>query len=73
MSQQRVLGLILLAAGVVFLYLGLKATDSVAESVKEGVTGKYTDRTTWYLVGGAAAALAGAGLTFFGGRNATRA
>ena len=72
MSQQRTLGLILLAGGGVLLYFGLTATGSIAESVKEGVTGKYSDKTTWYIVGGAAAALAGAGLTFFGGRGLSR-
>ena len=58
----------LLAGGVVLLYLGLSATDSLTESVKEGVTGRYTDKTTWFIVGGSAAALAGIALTFFGGR-----
>ena len=70
MSQQRILGLVLLVGGGVLLYFGLHATDSVAERVKEGVTGNYTDKTTWYIVGGAAAALAGVALSFFGGRSA---
>ena len=67
MSQQRILGLILLVGGLVLLYFGLHATDSVGESVKEGITGKYTDKTTWFIIGGAAASIGGLALTAFGG------
>jgi uncharacterized membrane protein len=59
MSSQRVLGLALLVVGGLLLYFGLHATDSVSESVKEGVTGTYTDKTTWYIIGGAVTALIG--------------
>jgi uncharacterized membrane protein len=59
MSSQRLLGLALLVVGGLLLYFGLHATDSVSESVKEGVTGKYTDKTTWYIIGGAVTALIG--------------
>ena len=67
MSSQRIFGLILLVVGALLLLLGLNATDSVTESVKEGVTGRYTATTTWYLVGGGAMALLGLALTVFGG------
>jgi hypothetical protein len=67
MSSQRIFGLILLVVGALLLLLGLNATDSVTESVKEGVTGRYTETTTWYLVGGGAMALLGLALTVFGG------
>jgi len=68
MGPNRILGVILLVAGVILLYFGLRATDSVGESIKEGLTGKYTDKTTWYIVGGAAAAVVGGLLAFFSGR-----
>ncbi len=68
MNSQRILGIALLVAGVILLVFGLQATDSVSESVKEGVTGTYTDKTTWFIVGGAAAAIIGGLLTLFGGR-----
>jgi hypothetical protein len=32
--------------------MGLQATDSIGEKIHEGVTGRYTDSTTWYIVGG---------------------
>jgi hypothetical protein len=66
MSSQRVLGLVLLVGGLILLVFGLNATDSVADSLKEGVTGRYTDKTMWYLIGGAAAAIGGLAMTFFG-------
>jgi protein-S-isoprenylcysteine O-methyltransferase Ste14 len=68
MNSQRILGIALLVAGVILLVFGLQATDSVTESVKEGVTGTYTDKTTWFIVGGAAAAIIGGLITLFGGR-----
>lgn len=67
MNSQRVLGLVLLGIGVILLIFGLNATESFADSVKEGVTGRYTDKTMWYIVGGAAAAIGGLALAFFGG------
>jgi len=66
MNNNRILGIVLLVAGLIVLYLGLQAADSVGETIKEGLTGKYTDKTTWYIVGGAVATIAGAGLAFFG-------
>jgi uncharacterized membrane protein len=66
MSSQRVLGLVLLVVGLILLVFGLNATDSIADTVKEDFTGRFTDKTMWYLIGGAAAALCGLAMTFFG-------
>jgi ABC-type dipeptide/oligopeptide/nickel transport system permease subunit len=68
MSTQRILGLVLLVVGLILLGFGLNATGSVGESVKEGLTGKYTDKTTMYIIGGAAAAVVGVVLTLVGGQ-----
>jgi hypothetical protein len=67
MSSSRILGIVLLVVGGLLLYFGLSATDSVTESVKEGVTGRYTDRTTLNIVGGAVCAIAGVFLALRGG------
>jgi hypothetical protein len=67
MSTQRILGFALLVVGIVLLVMGLQATDSVTETVNEGLTGKYTDKTMWYIVGGLAAAIIG-GLLALAGR-----
>jgi len=66
----RTLGIVLLVVGLILVGFGLNASHSVTDTVKEGVTGRYTDKTMWYLIGGAALALAGGGLTIFGGKRA---
>lgn len=66
--SNRVLGIMMLVVGVMLLVFGLNATDSAADSVKEGLTGRYTDKTMWYLIGGGALAVGGALLAFAGGR-----
>lgn len=66
--MQRIIGAVLLAVGVVLLVMGLNATHSVGEKVLEGVTGRYSDHTTWYILGGIAALVGGAALAFFGDR-----
>jgi hypothetical protein len=67
MSSQRLLGLVLLVIGAVLFFIGLNATDSVSDNISEGLTGKFTDKTTWYLIGGLAMALVGGAMTLFGG------
>ena len=62
----RILGIVLLVVGALLLAFGFNATDSVSDSISEGVTGRYTDKTMWYLIGGAALAIGGAALAFFG-------
>ena len=73
MGSNRILGLVLLVVGVLLLYFGLHATDSVGESIKESVTGKYTDKTTWFIIGGAASTLAGLAMLFLGRGGSVRA
>jgi hypothetical protein len=66
MPMNRVLGAIALAAGVVLLGFGLNASDAPMEQLSETFTGRYSDKTMWYIVGGAAAALGGAVLLLLG-------
>lgn len=66
MSGSKIVGLVLLIVGAVLLYFGFNATESVGEQVVEGVTGKYTDETMWYLIGGGAAGVVGLVLLLFG-------
>ena len=67
MNSRRILGVILLVVGGGCFLFGLNATDSLTENVSEGLTGKYTDQTTWYLLFGLAMALLGLAMTFLGG------
>jgi len=66
MNMKRGLGLALLVIGGVLVYFGLQSTDSFGEKIVEGVTGRYSDGTMGYLIGGAVAAAAGLGLLVFG-------
>ncbi len=66
MNGTKILGIVLVVAGAILLYFGINATESVGEQVVEGVTGRYTDNTMWYLIGGGVAAAAGIGLLLFG-------
>lgn len=64
MKQAKFIGVVLLVAGLVFLYFGLNASDAPAEKLTEAFTGQYTDRTMLYLIGGAISAAAGAMMLF---------
>ena len=68
MSTQKILGLALIVAGAILLYFGLQSTESFSEKVVEGFTGRYSDGTMAYLIGGAVAAALGLGLLLFGKR-----
>ncbi|MBL8745186.1 MAG: DUF3185 family protein [Phycisphaerae bacterium] len=69
MSQQRIIGVVLLVVGVVLFIMGMSASDSIADKVSDTFTGKFTERTTWYIVGGIGLALLGGLMTVYrGGR-----
>lgn len=59
MNNSRLVGIILLALGAILLYFGLSATDSAVEEIGEAFTGRYSDETMMYLIGGGVAAVAG--------------
>ncbi|MBB5206912.1 DUF3185 family protein [Chiayiivirga flava] len=66
MSIARILGITLIILGAVLLYFGLQSTDSVGEKIVEGVTGRYSDGTMGYIVGGAVSGVVGLALLVFG-------
>lgn len=65
MVSSRLLGVVSLVVGLGLLYFGYQSTQSLGNQLTETVTGRFTDETMWYLIGGAAATAAGAFLTFF--------
>lgn len=73
MNSARMLGVALLAIGVILAIIGLQATDSLGERLSNTFTGRWTDKTNFYIVGGIAAAIVGALLAFAGGRNTLKA
>lgn len=68
MSNKRIVGIALLIVGAGLLYFGFQATGSMTEEVHEMATGRFTDQTTWYLIGGGAAVVVGLVLTLFSGK-----
>lgn len=68
MSQRRIVGICILAVGVILLVLGYNQTQSLAGEASEALTGGYSDRTTLYLIVGAVGVVAGLLITFTGGR-----
>ncbi|MFU8803144.1 MAG: DUF3185 family protein [Bradymonadaceae bacterium] len=65
MSNAKILGLVLLVVGVGLLFFGWQSTQSLTESARETLTGRYSDETMWYLIGGGAAAVTGLLLVIF--------
>jgi len=66
--DRRILGVVLLVIGALLLYFGYQKTEAVTEKAKQTITGDYTDRTMFYLIGGAAAGIAGIALIALGSR-----
>ena len=67
MNAARIIGIILLAVGILLLVFGINATQGTGEQVRETFTGKYSGQTMWYIVGGIACLVGGAALALFGG------
>ena len=53
-------GAALLVVGLVLLYFGFNASQSPAEELSEALTGRFTEQTMFYFIGGAVAAVLGA-------------
>jgi uncharacterized membrane protein len=64
MSQNKMLGIVLLVIGVIALYFGFNATNAPMEEMTEAFTGQYSDQTMLYLIGGAVAGIAGLVMLF---------
>ena len=67
MSTKRILGIVLLVVGVAVLIYGIDASHSFADRLSDIFTGRFTEATTWYIIGGAASVLLGLLLVAFGG------
>jgi uncharacterized membrane protein len=66
MNPQRIAGVVLLMIGVILLFVGMNASNSIADQISNTFTGRFTERTTWYIVGGIVSALLGLLLVFVG-------
>lgn len=66
MSQSNILGLVALALGVLLLFFAWRASNAPVEQVSEALTGRFTNNTTWFIVGGVIGVVAGAALLWRG-------
>jgi drug/metabolite transporter (DMT)-like permease len=58
--MNKALGLALLVAGIILIVTGYNASQSFSSDVSRFFTGSATNKAMWMLVGGVAAAIAGA-------------
>jgi drug/metabolite transporter (DMT)-like permease len=66
MKPIQILGVAVLAVGVVLLGFGYHASNAPMDQLSNTLTGRFTDQTMWYFGLGAAATIGGALLALFG-------
>lgn len=66
MTIISVIGLVILVIGVFLIGFGLRGTQTLTNKIVEGVTGHYTRRTMWFLIGGGLLILIGLIALFMG-------
>jgi len=61
-NPQRLIGIVLIVLGIVLLIIGINSSNSFSDQVNEMFTGRFTDTTMWYIIGGAVSIVLGIGL-----------
>jgi uncharacterized membrane protein len=59
MSVVQVIGIVLLVVGIILAIIGINASSSLADTVSTTFTGRLTEGTLWYIIGGIAIGLLG--------------
>lgn len=65
MSTAKIIGLVLFLVGLALLFFGWQSTQSFTEGAREAITGRYSQETMVYLIGGGASAVIGLLLLIF--------
>jgi hypothetical protein len=68
MTASKMVGIVALVLGAVLLVFAYQSSNAPLDQLSSVVTGRYTDQTMWYLVGGIGVVLFGGLLTLFGRR-----
>ncbi|HLP78362.1 MAG TPA: DUF3185 family protein [Candidatus Paceibacterota bacterium] len=66
--MKKIIGIALLAGGVVLLVNGFKAKDSVESQLHQAFRGSMSKNAIWLLAGGAACSIAGTALILMPGK-----
>ena len=59
MNMNKLIGLVLLAGGIVLVIYGVSASNSFSSDVSRFFTGSPTDKAIWMTIGGVAAIIVG--------------
>jgi hypothetical protein len=59
MSRNRIIGIVILAVGIVLVIFGLNASQAPLDQVSQTVTGRFTQTTMMYLIIGIIAIVGG--------------
>lgn len=62
--MNRVLGIALMVVGLILVFWGLNSSHSAGSEISKVFTGSPTDKAIYLIIGGAVAAIVGAGLAF---------
>ena len=60
-----ILGALMLAGGILLLFTGANASHSLADQASNTFYGRFTQGTTWYILGGVGTGLVGLYLLLF--------
>ena len=63
MKDTKLMGLILLVVGAIVLFFGWQSSESLGEQLTESFTGRFTDETMLFIIGGAVCIAAGLYMT----------
>jgi hypothetical protein len=66
--MNKAISLALIVGGIVLIIYGINANDSTASGFSRFFTGNPTDKTMWFLIGGAVATAIGLGAFFRGSK-----
>jgi uncharacterized membrane protein YdcZ (DUF606 family) len=69
LSPTNILGLVALVVGSLLLFLAWRASNAPVDQISEALTGRYTENTMWYLVGGLIGIVIGVALLLRGGKS----
>ena len=59
MVPQRIIGVLILIFGMGLLIVGMTSSRSMADQISNTFTGRFTQATTWYILGGIVTGLLG--------------
>ena len=68
MNAQRIVGVALFMIGALLFMVGMSSSQSVVDQVSTTFTGRFTQATTWYFIGGISAGVLGLLMLFLGPR-----